>query len=89
MSAPAYHHQAQPRFQPVVLQVAEIQSRSRAEVLRGTEQLGQLQREAEERLAAMRTQLEHQEIDKAALLDIVQVNPPDMTQTLWHHTICS
>ena len=53
--------------------MAALQSRSRAELSSGIEQLSEVRRESEERLAAMRTQLEQQEIDKAALLDIVQV----------------
>ncbi len=56
-----------------VAQVAQLQSRMQAAASRGAEEVDELQRGYEERLSAMRLELERQEVDKAALLDIVQV----------------
>lgn len=56
-----------------VVQVAQLRSRVQVAASRGAEELDELTRVYEERMAAMRSQLEQQEADKAALLDIVQV----------------
>ena len=40
---------------------------------RGTEEVDELRGGYEDRMSAMRTELQQQEVDKAALLDIVQV----------------
>ena len=57
----------------LVVQVAQLRSRVQVAASRGAEELDELTRVYEERMAAMRSQLEQQEADKAALLDIVQV----------------
>ena len=56
------------------LQVAELQSRTQAAASRGAEEVDEIRRSCEERMSAMRSELEQQEVDKAALLDIVQVH---------------
>ena len=40
---------------------------------RGAEEVDELRRGYEDRMSAMRAELQQQEVDKAALLDIVQV----------------
>ena len=56
------------------MQMAALHAQSKAEVDRGTEELNAARREHDERMNAMRAQLEQQEVDNAALLDVVQVS---------------
>lgn len=56
------------------VQVEELQSRMQAAASRGAEEVDEIRRSCEERMSAMRSELEQQEVDKAALLDIVQVH---------------
>lgn len=55
------------------MQLATLQSRLLAVADRDAEELNEARREFDERVAAMRAQLEQQEVDNAALLDVVQV----------------
>lgn len=54
--------------------MSALQSRSKAEVDRGIEEVNQARRDHNERMNAMRAQLEQQQVDNAALLDVVQVS---------------
>lgn len=55
------------------VQLTALQSRLKAEADRGAEGMNQARSEFEERISAMRVQLQQQEVDNAALLDVVQV----------------
>ena len=55
------------------MQLTALQSRLKAEADRGAEGMNQARNEFEERISAMRVQLQQQEVDNAALLDVVQV----------------
>lgn len=55
------------------MQLAVMQSRLQAEADRGADELVESRREFDERMTAIRAQLEQQEVDNAALLDVVQV----------------
>jgi hypothetical protein len=56
-----------------VFQVAQLHNRMQAAASRGAEEVDQLRGGYEDRMSAMRAELQQQEVDKAALLDIVQV----------------
>ena len=55
------------------MQVAELEAAMQNAASRGADELDESRRGYEERLSALRSELEQQEVDKAALLDIVQV----------------
>ena len=57
----------------VLFQVAQLHLRMQAAASRGAEEINELRGGYEDRMSAMRTELQQQEVDKAALLDIVQV----------------
>ena len=82
----------QPFVFPVVrwsrgVQVAELQSRMQAAASRGAEEVDEIRRSCEERMSAMRSELEQQEVDKAALLDIVQVHLCALPSTYVSHRL--
>ncbi len=56
-----------------MFQVAQLHDRMQAAASRGAEEVDELRGGYEDRMSAMRTELQQQEVDKAALLDIVQV----------------
>ncbi len=57
----------------VLLQIAQLHDRMQAAASRGAEEVDELRGGYEDRMSAMRAELQQQEVDKAALLDIVQV----------------
>lgn len=56
-----------------VFQVAQLHVRMQAAATRVAEEVDELRGGYEDRMSAMRAELQQQEVDKAALLDIVQV----------------
>jgi len=56
-----------------LFQVAQLHDRMQAAASRGLEEIDELRGGYEDRMSAMRAELQQQEVDKAALLDIVQV----------------
>ena len=63
---------------PLCLQVSELEAAMQSLASRGADELDETRRGYVERMHALRSELEQQEVDKAALLDIVQVHssPP-------------
>ena len=57
----------------ILFQVAQLHDRMQAAASRGAEEVDELRGGYEDRMSAMRAELQQQEVDKAALLDIVQV----------------
>ena len=55
------------------MQVLQLQSQLQDLSSQGADELNDTKQKFAERLAAIQTELEHQEADKAALLNIVQV----------------
>lgn len=59
---------------PLCLQVSKLEAAVQSLASRGADELDETRRGYEERMHALRSELEQQEVDKAALLDIVQVH---------------
>lgn len=66
--SPFFHQQSQ-----CFVQVAQLHDRMQAAASRGAEEVDELRGGYEDCMSAMRAELQQQEVDKAALLDIVQV----------------
>lgn len=62
-----------PTVANALFQVAQLHDRMQAAASRGAEEIDELRGGYEDRMSAMRAELQQQEVDKAALLDIVQV----------------
>ena len=65
------------------MQVAELEASMLSAASKHADELDETRRGYEDRLSALRSELEQQEVDKATLLDIVQV--PHLL-SLWFET---